>query len=177
MSLKEATAELHSQAEKMEFNQRMFKGELSEREYCKYLQNMFHIFVALESKGLPTPKLNRIHNFVTDINELNGSEGIGTLNDALASTLEYFQYLNNLHPEQLKPHIYLNYLALAYGGQMMKSKVPGSGTIYDFIDMQEAVGSIRAIQKDEWADEVNAGFKYIIKILDELQTQSEQPSI
>ena len=177
MSLKEATAELHSKAEKMEFNQRMFNGELSEREYCKYLQNMFHIFVALESKGLPTPKLNRVHNFITDINELNGNEGIGMLSEATKPTIEYFQYLNTLHPEQLKPHIYLNYLALAYGGQMMKSKVPGSGTIYDFIDMQEAVGSIRAIQKDEWAAEVNVGFNHIINILDELQKQSEQPSI
>jgi heme oxygenase len=177
MNLKEATAELHSKAEKMEFNQRMFRGELNRGEYLQYLQNMFHIFVALESKGLPTKKLNRVHNFVMDINELNGSEGIGTLGEAIKPTVDYFQYLNNLHPEQLKPHIYLNYLALAYGGQMMKSKVPGSGTIYDFEDMQEAVGSIRAIQKDEWADEVNAGFNHIINILDELQKQSGQPSI
>jgi heme oxygenase len=177
MSLKEATAELHSQAEKMEFNQRMFRGELNKGEYLQYLQNMFHVFVALEVKGLPHKKLNRVHNFVTDVNELNGNEGIGVLNEALPATIEYFQYINNLHPEQVKPHIYLNYLALAYGGQMMKSKVHGSGTIYDFEDMQEVVGSIRAIQKDEWADEVNEGFRQIIKILDELQKQSEQPSI
>jgi heme oxygenase len=177
MNLKEATAELHSKAEKMEFNQRMFRGELNNGEYLRYLQNMFHIFVALETRGLPYKKLSRIHNFVTDINELNGNESIGVLADAVKPTIDYFQYLNNLHPEQVKPHIYLNYLALAYGGQMMKSKVPGSGTIYDFEDMQEAVGSIRAIQKDEWADEVNAGFTHIINILDELQKQSEQPSI
>jgi hypothetical protein len=33
MTLKEGTAELHSKAEKMEFNQRMFRGELSNDEY------------------------------------------------------------------------------------------------------------------------------------------------
>ena len=37
MTLKEGTAELHSKAEKMEFNQRMFRGELSNDEYLNYL--------------------------------------------------------------------------------------------------------------------------------------------
>jgi len=56
---------------------------------------------------------------------------------------------------------------------MMKSKVPGSGKMYEFDgDMMELIGSIRAIQKDEWADEVNKGFQYIINILDELQTHA-----
>ena len=53
---------------------------------------------------------------------------------------------------------------------MMKSKVPGSGKMYEFDgDMRELIGSVRAIQNDEMADEVNKGFEYIINILDELQ--------
>ena len=59
-----------------------------------------------------------------------------------------------------------------YGGQMMKSKVPGSGKMYDFDNVQESIAMIRGIQKDEWADEVNKGFNHIIKILDELQKHS-----
>jgi hypothetical protein len=51
----------------------------------------------------------------------------------------------------------------------MKSKVPGSGRMYDFDNMMECVGSIRAIQKDEWVDEVNKGFDFLINIFDELQ--------
>jgi hypothetical protein len=67
----------------------------------------------------------------------------------------------------------LNYLAIMFGGQMMKSKVPGSGKMYEFEgDMRELIGSVRAIQKDEMADEVNKGFQYIINILDELQTNA-----
>jgi hypothetical protein len=50
----------------------------------------------------------------------------------------------------------------------MKTKVPGSGKMYDFDNMMECIGSIRAIQKDEWADEVNKGFEFIINILNEL---------
>ena len=55
-----------------------------------------------------------------------------------------------------------------FGGQMMKEKTPGSGRMYEFEDMREAAGSIRAIQKDEWADEANKALDYNIDILDEL---------
>jgi hypothetical protein len=44
--------------------------------------------------------------------------------------------------------------------------------MYDFDNVSELVGRIRSVQKDEWADEVNKGFQYIINILDELQTHS-----
>ena len=48
MGLREATAELHSKAEKMEFNQRMFRGELSKKEYLYYLIQQASIFQCIE---------------------------------------------------------------------------------------------------------------------------------
>ena len=164
MGLKEATAELHSKAEKMEFNQRMFRGELSKDEYAKYLCQQLAIFEGIESNELPHPSLARVAKIHEDIDEL----GLDYL-DILPITSMYSYYLSTLTEEERLPHIYLNYLALAYGGQMIKKNVPGSGKMYDFEDMQEAVGSIRAIQRDEWADEVNKGFQFIINIADELQ--------
>jgi heme oxygenase len=38
LPLKEAIAEKHSLAEKMPFNQRMFKGELSKEEYMHWIE-------------------------------------------------------------------------------------------------------------------------------------------
>jgi hypothetical protein len=164
MGLREATAELHSKAEKMEFNQRMFRGELSNEEYLNYLIQQSYIFQEIEGRNLPHPNLNRLDAIHNDISELGGYTF--KINKA---TTDYVLYLGNLNQTNLNAHIYLNYLALAYGGQMMKSKVPGGGRMYDFENMQECVGSIRAIQNDEMADEVNKGFNYIINILDELQ--------
>jgi len=166
MGLREATAELHSKAEKMEFNQRMFRGELSTDEYVKYLYQQVSIFDAIESDELPHPSLARTDKVKEDILELKSTFNIMNI---LPITLAYSHYLSTLTKEERLPHVYLNYLALAYGGQMMKTKVPGSGKMYDFDNMQEAVGAIRATQQDEWADEVNKGFEYIIIILDELQ--------
>ena len=166
MDLREATAELHSKAEKMEFNQRMFRGELSTEEYVKYLYQQLSIFDGIESNELPHSSLARVDKVKEDILELTSQLDIMNI---LPITLAYSHYISTLTQEERLPHVYLNYLALAYGGQMMKTKVPGSGKMYDFENMQEAVGSIRAIQRDEWADEVNKGFQFIINIADELQ--------
>ena len=164
MNLKEATAELHSKAEKMEFNQRMFRGELSNDEYLNYLIQQSYIFQEIENRDLPHPKLNRLSSINDDINELGGYKF-----KISKPTTDYVVYLGDLNQSSLNAHIYLNYLALVYGGQIMKSKVPGSGKMYEFEgEMMELIGSVRAIQKDEWADEVNKGFQYIINILDEL---------
>jgi heme oxygenase len=167
-NLKEATAELHSKAEKMTFNQRMFRGELSQDEYLNYLIQQSYIFQEIESRNLPHIYLRRLDLINDDINELGGYTF--QINQ---STTDYVIYLGDLNQDQLNAHIYLNYLALVYGGQMMKSKVPGSGKLYQFEgDMKELIGSIRAIQNDEMADEVNKGFQYVINILDELQGQA-----
>jgi len=175
LPLKDAIAEKHSLAEKMTFNQRMFNGELSNEEYILYLSQQLAIFDAIERFQLPHPALNRVTPVLTDLKELLGE---GTIEvKPLIATNEYRKYLNTLSQEELLPHVYLNYLALMFGGQMMKAKTPGSGKMYEFDgDMRDIAGSIRAIQKDEWADEANKALDYNINILDELQRVSESAS-
>jgi heme oxygenase len=166
MGLREETAEKHRIAEQKEFNQRMFRGELTKEEYVNYLTQQSLIFNQIEfGNNLPSDSLRRSEKIIEDLKELKEQENY----IVLPSTIEYVNYISNLTEEQLLPHIYLNYLALAYGGQMMKSKVPGSGRMYDFDNMMECVGSIRAVQKDEWAEEVNKGFDFLIEIFDGLQ--------
>jgi heme oxygenase len=166
MGLREETAEKHRIAEQKEFNQRMFRGELTKEEYVIYLTQQSLIFNQIEfGNNLPSDSLRRAEKITEDLKELKEKENY----IVLPSTIEYVDYISNLTEEQLLPHIYLNYLAIAYGGQMMKSKVPGSGRMYDFDNMMECVGSIRAVQKDEWAEEVNKGFDFLIDIFDGLQ--------
>lgn len=173
MGLREATAELHSKAEKMKFNVRMFNGELSNTEYLHYLIQQASIFRAIEEHPQSdiSPELARLTNIYDDIMELMHYTS-GEFH-TLTSTTEYTTYLEGLDKGKLYPHIYLNYMALLFGGQMMKSKIPGKGRLYDFANATELITQIRGIQKDEWADEVNIGFTYIIDILDELQSLSK----
>ncbi len=171
MGLREATAELHKKAEKMPFNQRMLNGELTEFEYLNYLYTQSIIFQCIEEHDLSVfnPNMKRLKNIFVDIQELEKKNTEKILD--IQSAREYGIYLEQLKKNNLYAHVYLNYLALMFGGQMMKSKVPGSGRMYEFDgNVNEIIGSVRAVQKDEWADEVNIGFKFIIKILDELQS-------
>jgi heme oxygenase len=163
--LKEATAEKHKQAERMPFNIRMFRSQLTREEYALYLVQQAAIFEAIERKDIPHPSLNRYERVMDDIRELPAVETL----QVLSSTERYVQHLNSLTAEQILPHIYLNYLALMYGGQMMKKAVPSAGRMYDFDNMEEAILAVRRVQKDEWADEVNQGFDFIIRIFDELE--------
>jgi heme oxygenase len=168
ISLRELTGEKHKIAESMVFNQRMVKGELSKDEYILHLTQQLAIFNAIERFPLPHFALNRVAPVLLDLKELLGEDTIEV--KPLHTTDEYKKYLNTLTQEQLLPHIYLNYLAIVFGGQIIKNNIPGSGKLYEFDgDVREIVGSIRAIQKDEWANEVNIGFDYLINIYDELQ--------
>jgi heme oxygenase len=168
MGLKETTHDKHKQAERMPFNVRMFRGQLSEKEYGHYLLQQRDIFSVLEVDKLPHPSLNRIERIQDDIVEINSKVELIDL-PQLESTQRYVEYLNGLDHDDTLAHIYLHYLALMFGGQMMKEKVPSQGKMYDFDDMMGAAGAIRELQIDEWSEEVNKGFDFMIEIFDELE--------
>lgn len=171
LPLKEAIAVKHREAEQSVFNEHLMSGHASTEEYYVYLVQQLNIFEAIERFPLPHPSLNRLDAMLEDIHELPTYSIIMT-----NSTYAYIDYLRTLTQEELLPHVYLNYLALVFGGQMMKDKVPGSGKMYEFDNMKDVMMSIRSIQRDAWADEVNKGFTYIIGIFDELQTIFGLPS-
>ena len=91
----------------------------------------------------------------------------------LSVTAEYVQYLQNLSEDDRLAHVYLNYLAVMFGGQMMKKVVPSSGKMYEFDDMPGAMQAVRRVQKDEWAEEVNRGFDFAISMFAELEEHSK----
>ena len=164
MGLKEATADLHSKAEKTQFSQLIFSGTIPEQEYAYYLFNMYHIHNALESKyELPHPSLSRCKSIEKDLGGL-----IKLKMDLTESTKKYIDYINTLTEEQWRAHIYVNYLAIVYGGKMIKSKVPGLGDYYVIENMKECVGAIRAFLNDDMSDEANKGFQFNIDVLNDM---------
>lgn len=164
--LKEATHDKHKEAERMPFNVAMFKGELSVEQYTKYLLSQLEIFSTIEENfEMPHDGLRRKEAVMKDLKGM----GVKQLEISDPATLNYTTYLRGLSQEDVNPHIYLNYLAIMFGGQMMKKNTPGPGNMYDFDNMMESMQSVRDIQKDEWADEVNKGFDFMIDIFKELE--------
>ena len=166
MTLKEATHDKHKEAERMLFNVKMFKGELTNEQYAKYLLSQLEIFSAIEENfQMPHEGLKRKYAVIEDLKSLDFHQ----LEIVDNASLNYGAYLRGLTQEQINAHIYLNYLAIMFGGQMMKANTPGAGNMYEFENMMECAGAVRAIQKDEWADEVNKGFDFMIEIFKELE--------
>jgi len=161
--LKEAIAEKHALAEKMPFNQKMFKGELSPAQYANFLKTQWDIFNTLETNfSLPHQGFERSNAIQSDLDEL------GIAPQSVSAAENYTVFLKRLSQEDANAHIYLNYMALLFGGQLMKTKVPGLGKMYSFEQVPELVASIRHIQKDSWAGQANLGFDFIIEIFKEL---------
>ncbi|MCX8491305.1 MAG: biliverdin-producing heme oxygenase [Cyclobacteriaceae bacterium] len=169
LPLKEATSIKHKLAERMPFNVRMFRGLLSKDQYALYLSQQLQIFKAIEAIGVPHTSLKRTENVQLDIDELR-AEGYSS-DLILSATKAYTDYLSSLSYEEILPHVYLNYMAIVFGGQIIKKSVPSSGHMYLFDNMEEVVKSIRAVQNDAWADEVNKGFDYNISVFEELEAQ------
>lgn len=165
--LKEQTAEKHRIAERKPFNMRMFKGELDQQAYLHYLEQQLAIFSALEQYPLPHSSLNRTPSILQDIHELEANGAVRK--GELPATATYKNYLNSLTASERLPHVYLHYLAIAYGGQIMKTKVPSKGHFYNFNNFEACIVSIRQIQQDSWVNEVNKGYDAIIDIFDALE--------
>jgi len=164
--LKEATHDKHKEAERMLFNVKMFKGELTKEQYGKYLLSQLEIFSAIEENfEMPHEGLKRKYAVIEDLKSLDFHQ----LEIVDNATLKYADYLRGLTQEEVNAHIYLNYLAIMFGGQMMKKMTPGEGNMYEFEDMNESAAHIRANQKDECEDEVNRGFDFMIEIFKELE--------
>ena len=167
-SLKDATSAKHRAAEQCAFNQRMFNGELTPGEYALYLVQMRAVFEALEERPLPHPALNRVESLAADLKELH-DKGVPD-STVLASAQAYADHVRATEAEHHLAHVYLNYLALMFGGQIIKQRVPSAGAFYAFNDTREAMAAIRSVQQDAWADEVNRGFDFHIAIYEELQS-------
>lgn len=163
MTLREATMIKHKIAEQMPFNVAMINGDLSKQQYVDYLQSQYDIFSTIENLcSLPDTML-RTDKILEDILELDNTPFF----TSYKKTENYCNYLKESTTD-IWPHVYLNYLAIAFGGQMIKSKIPGSGKMYSFENIQDTIKYIRSIQKDEWADEVNKAYDYLIEIFEEL---------
>ena len=163
--LQNAIQEKHTQMAEMPFIQKILSDELTNDEYVAYLAQQYAVFALIERFDLPHIDLNRANKVQLDIDELTDDI---TQHPIMFATANYCRYLSNLTQEELLPHIYINYLDVMLDEQDMKSKVPGSGKMYEFDNMTEALESIRAIQQDVWAIEANKALNYNIAILDEL---------
>jgi hypothetical protein len=162
--IKLATKELHDDLERLAFNQKMFRSEQTQAERADYLLNWYEIFSILDPH-VPR-EIQRLPHVCYDLDRLR-------LPSSEASSMAhgYCAYLEAIC-DDLRPHIYINYLGLMYGGQIMARRYPHFPTeIYTFDDLDSSRQYIReqiVEETDDFIIETKHAFRWHIAIAAEL---------
>jgi len=173
--LKELTWKNHKEAERKSFAQKLIKG-ISPLEYYIYLYNQYMLYYALETRAaelLPEIKeIFRCEAMLKDLQELIIKYQIEKSIDYIKPVVQsYEQHVQHLDREGILAHIYVRHFGDMYGGQMIKKRVPGSGSMYDFKDSENLKQKIRSMLDDNMAEEANRCFKFAIRLFEELSNE------
>lgn len=169
--LKELTLEAHRNAERQEFAKIMLSGKITPELYHQYLYNQYHIYRALEEK-IDIPEIEDIKRYKLigkDISELEKEYNIISTVSLCNTTLDYVRYIQNLDDHtKLLAHLYVRHFGDMYGGQIIKKRVPGSGYMYDFENVEELKSKVRSMLSDDMEEEAKKCFQYATQLFKEL---------
>jgi len=168
-TLKELTQEKHELAEAHKFTQLLLSGKMSTGIYATYLANQLLQYQVLEhcaSKLLSElPGLARSELILQDLLDLDEPIIIFDI------TADYCNYVKNLTDHHLWAHIYTKHMGDLYGGQIIKTKVAGSGLMYLFKDRQELIKQLRTKLDISMATEANKCFDFTITLFDKIANE------
>lgn len=184
MNLKELTWENHKKAERKGFAKILLSGEIDPELYYRYLTNQYYNYVILEDalkiRGLPAwiQPVFRASHILKDMQELEELHGF--FYDpyiTTASNAQYVEHIYNLEKnneyEKLIAHMYVRHFGDMYGGAIIKKRVPGSGTMYDFTNKEKLKLYVRELLTDEMAVEANICFEFAIRLFEELENVTD----
>ena len=178
MNLKQLTWDNHKKAERKKFASILMSGKITPELYYKYLTNQYYMYVMLEEclricgfeKKHPVYRAELMRD---DMQELEEKYGF-VFDPALLCrvTSEYVTHVENLEKNEdlygLIAHMYVRHFGDMYGGAMIKEKIPGSGSMYEFEDKENLQTELRALLSDDMADEANRCFEFAIRLFEEL---------
>jgi len=169
MSLRDAIKDQHDAAEAHAFTALMLSGSISSEKYAEHLANHYVIFSAIEGRMRKTglfddmPDIFRAERILADAKELTSDA-----QPVHKATIRCVQRIAAVDDRQLMAYVYVYHFADMFGGQMIKSKVPGSGTRFTFEDRSGLIAKVRPMLGDDLADEAKQAFAYTLELFDEL---------
>jgi heme oxygenase len=174
MSLKELTHKNHELAEQHPFTKLLVSGAMSPQIYCDYLYNQLPAYHKLETlcdecgllKNIESVK--RSQQIINDIDELIDQYPNVQI---YSNTINYVNYLHTLGQQELLAHLYVRHMGDMYGGQVIKTKIPGSGSMYNFSDKKLLIQKLREQLSDDLAPEANRCFQQIFLVFTDLANE------
>jgi heme oxygenase len=176
--LKELTWANHQKAERTEHARKLLNG-MPPEEYYRYIYNQWVMYAVLESQARKYGVLDGIEGIVradaihADMIELehkyNITRDASLLCQVVADYVDYVMHMEDV--EEFLAHIYVRHFGDMYGGQMIKKRQPGSGTMYDFENVEELKTTVRSMLNDDMADEANTCFEFAMQLFEELESE------
>ena len=155
-------------------------GKMSNEMYATFLWNQHSIYNLLEvfamKHGLLNefPEIRRAPKILSDFKELWKSNEVPPVTE---STNRYLKHVFEIgeDPQKLMAHIYVRHMGDLSGGQMIKKRAPGQGSMYVFdCDIKETKEKIRAKTNDDMAEEAKLCFQYATELFKELYAEKKE---
>lgn len=165
-SLKELTWDSHKKAETTQLSKELAKNTISPQLYCDLVYTQYQIFSAIENRvNFSTSCLPRAQHALDDWTNIKLS-----LPKDLPAIDAYLNRIRTCDDRQIWGHIYVNYMGLLFGGQIIKKQIGGRfpTSLFDFDDAQSCIAEIRQNTGVDLADEANLSFNMIVDYYNEL---------
>lgn len=177
MSLKELTHEHHRNAERQEFVKVLMSGSIDPKVYATFLYNQYVNYNILETVAMASgvlnglPDVRRAPHILADYSEL--WDDLDNPPNTMPSSKEYADHIMSIasDPQKLMAHIYTRHMGDLSGGQMIRKKIPGAGTMFDFKHPDELKLAIRERLDDSMAEEAGICFEFATKLFQEMMDE------
>lgn len=177
MSLKELTYEHHRDAERQAFVKVLMSGKIDPKLYATFLYNQYVNYNLLETIAMAEgvlddlPDVRRANAILADYTELwNDLENPPELKP---SSKQYADHILSIRDDKQKlmAHVYTRHMGDLSGGQMIRKKIPGKGTMYDFKQPDELKTAIRERLNDDMAPEARICFQFATDLFKEMHNE------
>ena len=177
MSLKELTYEHHRNAERQSFVKVLMSGKIDPKLYADFLYNQYVNYNLLETVAMAEgvlddlPDIRRAGAILADYTELwNDLEHPPELKPSSRLYADHIMSIRD-NPQALMAHVYTRHMGDLSGGQMIRKKIPGKGTMYDFKHPDELKAAIRERLNDDMASEARICFQFATDLFKEMQDE------
>jgi len=161
MNIRNETKDLHDKVDSTPFVQNMIDGKQSPFARSRWLMSQYKILESLDSHvELQYQRLDHLKNDLLELPVMSPA----------APASAYQKHIRGLSDPN--PHIYLNYMALLFGGQILKKHYPTSSSVYQFPHITEARSYFRTFVptdlSPDYISEVRKGFQFQLAIISEI---------
>ena len=163
-----------------EFVHELMSGKMSEEMYAQArgtqhsIYNLLEVFAMKHGLLNEFPEIRRAPKILADFKELWKSNEVPPVTE---STNRYPKHVFEIgeDPQKLMAHIYVRHMGDLSGGQMIKKRAPGQGSMYEFdCDIKETKEKIRAKTNDDMAEEAKLCFQYATELFKELYAEKKE---